>query len=39
MKVIKLIEEDKYKIEQTFKVYTNSVYEIIVIKYYELISI
>ncbi len=39
MKIIKLIEEDKYQIEQTLKEHSNSVYKIIEIKENKLISI
>ena len=39
MKIIKLIEEDEYQIEQTLKEHTSNVYKVIVIKENELISI
>ena len=39
MKIIKLIGEDKYQIEQTLQGHTNNVYKIIEIKENELILI
>ena len=39
MKIIKLIGEDKYQIEQTLQAHTNTVYKVIEIKENELISI
>ena len=39
MKIIKLIGEDKYQIEQTLQGHTNYVYKVIEIKENELISV
>ena len=39
MKLIKLIEEDKYKLEQTLQGHSNYVYKVIEIKENELISV